>query len=328
MVNRLDIIGDIHGHYDQLRRLVTKMGYDVPTGKGFVHPEGRKLLFLGDLIDRGEQIREVVESVRNTVESGNGYCVMGNHESNFICWNRKGPDGEYLRVHSEEKRKQCAASIAAGIWPEHENWLAGLPLYLEFGNLRAVHASWSCSKVKELYGHRYAHVNDYGAGVKGVTVGADFWIKASRKRTPEHDIFETLLKGYEHKLPDRKWYLDKERNKRTEFRIAWWKDRASIPPGACYGDIGTFPKGTDMSKENVDDKFVDKVMKTIDDKCDENVRPITAFGHYWMTGDPVRMSPRHLCLDWSVASNGGKLCAYRWDGEIEVIPNKFEWVNA
>jgi len=328
MVNRLDIIGDIHGHYDQLLQLVTKMGYDAPTGKGFVHPEGRKLLFLGDLIDRGIQIREVVESVRKTVESGNGYCIMGNHESNFICWNRKDTEGEYLRPHSKEKADQCEKSVQAGIWLEHETWLAGLPLYLDFGNLRAVHASWSRAKVEELNGHPYAHVNDYGGGVRGVTVGADYWLEASKKYSPGYDIIETLLKGYEYTLPEGKSYLDKYGKERFEFRIAWWKDRASIPSGACLGDIGTFPEGTKLSSDTLTDSFVDKVMKTVDDKCDENVRPITAFGHYWMVGKPAPMSSRHLCLDWSVTIKGGKLCAYHWDGEIEVDPKKFEWVDA
>ena len=58
------IIGDIHGHYDTLMKLVAKL------------PSDAKLIFVGDLIDRGSQSAEVVKFVR---EGGHG-CVMGNHE--------------------------------------------------------------------------------------------------------------------------------------------------------------------------------------------------------------------------------------------------------
>jgi protein phosphatase len=101
MQHHLDIIGDIHGHWEHLLKLTEKMGYKQEDGGEFVHPDGRKLLFLGDLIDRGRGIADVLRSVRATVESGNGYCIMGNHEANFICYNRTDPEGvNYLREHS------------------------------------------------------------------------------------------------------------------------------------------------------------------------------------------------------------------------------------
>jgi len=58
------IIGDVHGHYDTLMKLVSKL------------PSDAKLIFVGDLIDRGSRSAEVVKFVR---EGGHG-CVMGNHE--------------------------------------------------------------------------------------------------------------------------------------------------------------------------------------------------------------------------------------------------------
>ena len=49
-------------------------------------------------------------------------------------------------------------------------------------------------------------------------------------------------------------------------------------------------------------------------------------GHYWLTGTPERLSNKVACVDYSVAK-GGKLVAYRWDGELELDNSKLEWVR-
>ncbi|WP_108670026.1 bis(5'-nucleosyl)-tetraphosphatase PrpE [Peribacillus acanthi] len=76
---KLDIIGDIHGCYEELQALTVKMGYlwqdDIP-----VHPEGRKLAFVGDLTDRGPMSLNVIEVVwRLAVEKQDAYYTPGNH---------------------------------------------------------------------------------------------------------------------------------------------------------------------------------------------------------------------------------------------------------
>ena len=63
-----DIIGDIHGHADELHALLDILGYGNGTAS---HAEGRKVIFLGDFIDRGPKIREALETVRGMVETGN-----------------------------------------------------------------------------------------------------------------------------------------------------------------------------------------------------------------------------------------------------------------
>jgi protein phosphatase len=56
MNNKYDIIGDVHGCYDELIRLVEKLGYvKVGSGPRYKHPEKRKLVFVGDLADRGPE---------------------------------------------------------------------------------------------------------------------------------------------------------------------------------------------------------------------------------------------------------------------------------
>jgi protein phosphatase len=77
-----DIIGDVHGCFDELAALLETLGYEVsregsPTAK---HPAERKALFLGDLVDRGPKTPEVLELVMNMVENGAAMAVPGNHD--------------------------------------------------------------------------------------------------------------------------------------------------------------------------------------------------------------------------------------------------------
>lgn len=84
--SKLDVVGDVHGLLDDLLKLLTKMGYTFSEGVP-VHPEGRKLLFLGDIVDRGQQSIEVLQLVRRAVGAGH-YMVIGNHEHKLIkFWN-------------------------------------------------------------------------------------------------------------------------------------------------------------------------------------------------------------------------------------------------
>ena len=79
-----DIIGDIHGHAEELKSLLVKMNYSVIDGV-LQHPT-RKALFVGDLIDRGPAIREVLHIVKNMVDHQKALVVMGNHEYNAIAY--------------------------------------------------------------------------------------------------------------------------------------------------------------------------------------------------------------------------------------------------
>jgi len=74
-----DIIGDVHGCFDELMELLRKLGYEV-EGTRVTPPEGRKLVFLGDLVDRGPKIPEVLELVMGMVEAKTALCVPGNHD--------------------------------------------------------------------------------------------------------------------------------------------------------------------------------------------------------------------------------------------------------
>ena len=83
-----DIVGDIHGHADALCRLLDKLDYAEIEGV-FRHLE-RKMIFVGDFIDRGPEQREVLRIARSMCEAGSASAVLGNHEFNAIGWVRSG----------------------------------------------------------------------------------------------------------------------------------------------------------------------------------------------------------------------------------------------
>ncbi|MGH2355677.1 MAG: polynucleotide kinase-phosphatase, partial [Chloroflexota bacterium] len=87
-----DIVGDVHGCFDELIELLDRLGYQVTTspddGGGpryrVRHPDGRKIVFLGDLVDRGPNTPEVLHLVMEMVAAGAAFCVPGNHDVKLL----------------------------------------------------------------------------------------------------------------------------------------------------------------------------------------------------------------------------------------------------
>lgn len=87
-----DIIGDIHGCFDETIELLNKLGYLINSesqdrntsapdyGFNVRHPEGRQAVFVGDLVDRGPESPAVLKLVMSMVKSGVAHCVPGNHD--------------------------------------------------------------------------------------------------------------------------------------------------------------------------------------------------------------------------------------------------------
>jgi len=82
-----DIIGDIHGCYDELCTLLERLGYAWSNNDGrriARHPDGRRVMFVGDLVDRGPKSPEVLQLVMDMVGAGTALCVQGNHEQRLL----------------------------------------------------------------------------------------------------------------------------------------------------------------------------------------------------------------------------------------------------
>jgi protein phosphatase len=80
-----DIIGDVHGCYDELATLLAQLGYTPRVEDGVLHhPKGRKAVFLGDLVDRGPNVPDVLRLVMRMVAAGTALCVPGNHDVKLL----------------------------------------------------------------------------------------------------------------------------------------------------------------------------------------------------------------------------------------------------
>jgi hypothetical protein len=291
-----DIIGDIHGHADELHALLDKLGYRNGTA---ALPEGRKVIFLGDYIDRGPKIREALETVRGMVEAGAALAILGNHEVNAMRFHTKGSDGEYLRPHTEKNVKQHQATLTQfpdeAAWSGWIDWFAGLPLSLDFGGLRAVHACWDGGAVAEL--------NGIGR-LEGATLE-----KYSVKDSPAYETISRLVNGPEALLPVGYEHETADGTTRPEFRVKWWLALKGLTcREAIFPDNNRVPElpPRDVPRTGYPEEA-----------------PPTFFGHYARKGgvpEPIR--PNLACLDYGTGK-GGFLCAYRWDGEQEIDPEKF-----
>ena len=83
-----DIIGDIHGCFDELVELLKELGYKVstqPDGDTLVEPpQGRKAVFVGDFVDRGPKVPEVLRLVMGMQKSSTALCIPGNHDVKLV----------------------------------------------------------------------------------------------------------------------------------------------------------------------------------------------------------------------------------------------------
>lgn len=313
VVSGFDIIGDIHGYAEKLKGLLSKLGYTEQQG-AWRHPE-RTAVFVGDLIDRGPLQRESIQIPRAMVEAGTAQIVLGNHEFNALayrtwddartefCRSRSGTSGEKHRQQHEAFIEQIGLDTPAS--REVLDWVATIPLWLDLGGLRVVHACWNQRSIDHLT----------GLVGPGNTVTDQIIIDGTTKDTETYDAIETLLKGPEIGLEGR-IYLDKGGHERRQARLRWWDADATTLRGAALIPNGTmgvygkpFPTLPDAPLENPGAyRYTDQT-------------PVIV-GHYWETGTPKVLRHNAACVDYS-AGKGGPLVAYRWSGESELTDENF-----
>ncbi len=94
-----DIIGDVHGCFDELVELLRLLGYEITEQSGHDGrpacavrpPPGRKAVFVGDLVDRGPNVPGVLRLVMGMVEAGTALCVRGNHDDKLLRFLKGNP---------------------------------------------------------------------------------------------------------------------------------------------------------------------------------------------------------------------------------------------
>ena len=169
-----DVIGDVHGCFDELVMLLRKLGYEDNEEAGMIHPEGRKPVFLGDLCDRGPKNVEVLRLVMKMVKSGNALAVPGNHDVKLVKYllgkNVQLTHGLDKTVEELEKQDEQFRN-------DVREFLDGLVSHyvLDDGKLVVSHAGLKqeyigrgSMKVRDfcLYGEATGEIDEYGLPVR------------------------------------------------------------------------------------------------------------------------------------------------------------------
>ena len=303
-----DLIGDIHGHAEELIKLLEKMDYQESVN-GYCH-DNRKIIFLGDLIDGPEHLRQhekLLDIVMTMVNNGHALAVMGNHEFNALAFHTPH-EGNYLREHTTKNIDQHQAFLNEfETRPERKqeilDFFYSLPLWLELDGLRVIHACWDDQ-----------HIEHIKSVAPNKLLTEELLIEASKEGTKTYTAIETLLKGFEIDLPNGISFKDKKGHERTAVRTQWWKNKAStlgevaLPFGIDIGDAHNHP----IHSVNIPSYAKDN--------------PPCFVGHYWLNGDPSPLTDNVACLDYSIAK-GGKLVSYQWDGESVLLKDKFMYLE-
>jgi hypothetical protein len=307
-----DLIGDVHGCGRSLARLLEQMGYHREKGV-WRHPR-RMALFLGDIIDRGPRIREALHLVHDMVEAGQALCIMGNHEYNALGWYTEAPpssERRHVREHTPRHERLLQQTFRQfenhpADWHDFLDWFQRLPLFIDAGRFRLVHACWD----NRLIGALKA---DYPDG----RIDRDFVVASAVPGSFANRVFERLLRGTDLRLPQGLTLTSEEGFTRAYFRTKFWEDDPQT-----YGDVVFQPDGLPDGVASLPLSATDKG-RLLQYGLDE---PMLFVGHYWRRGRPAPLRPNLACLDYSAVMYG-KLVAYRLDEETRIDPDKFVWVE-
>lgn len=307
-----DIIGDVHGCATKLVALLGELGYSADGSGVYRHPE-RTAVFVGDLIDRGDEQLEVLQVVKPMVDAGSALIVMGNHEFNAISWATRDPaTGEPLREHSERNRRQHKDFLK--LTPEEQahyvEWFMTLPLWLELPGpspIRVIHACWHEASMD---------VVRKATGGLNRLPGVEHFVEANRKHSDLYEAVEVLLKGPEISLVDHGMppYYDHESQKpREKARLRWWDPTATALPDLAVLRGVTLENGEKYpawDRCEVDAKNLEYAYT--------GVVPLF-YGHYWRHWhhDHHEWTTYTACVDFS-GTEDRPMVAYRWNGEPEI----------
>ncbi|MDH1261636.1 metallophosphoesterase [Pseudomonas sp. GD03944] len=307
-----DLIGDIHGCAHTLERLLEQLGYRLQGG-AWRHPE-RMAIFVGDLVDRGPRIRESLHLVYDMVAAGQALCIMGNHEFNALGWSTPAPPGsgrQFVREHTprhERLIKETLEQFAAypSEWREFLAWFYEMPLFIDAGRFRVVHACWDAGLIEPLR-----------AQFPDACIDEHFLQASALPGSFACTALDRLLRGTDMRLPHGLTLTSNDGFTRSFFRTKFWEENPQT-----YGDIVFQPDALPVqaAQTPLSELQKDELLKY------GAHEPMLFVGHYWRRGKPAPIRPNLACLDYSAVMYG-KLVAYRLDQETRLDPNKFVWVD-
>ena len=313
MTSGLDIIGDVHGCASLLEDRLTGLGYarDPSTGV-YRHPD-RRAVFVGDFIDKGADELRVLQIVKGMVDGGSADAVMGNHEFDAIVSTTKNTDtGEPLRAQDGRNSKPLRAfltQLSAEQQEEYVEWFLTLPLWLDFGGVRVVHACWHQPSIAVLQDT---------CGSNRLT--AESLALAANPGTPLHTAVNVLLNGPEVNLVDYaqpRYCAEWDEEPRETTWIRWW--RAGATTLGELAETGKYPTVEGDPYPELGDEAVHHDVLSFVYNADVPV----FFGHYSREGTPgdrKAWTDHAACVDFS-GDTADTLVVYRWNGRPAVEPD-------
>lgn len=283
------IFGDIHGHAKLLVKALKTLGYK--NKDGVYRNPNFKTIFVGDIINRGRQVKRVIDIVRAMVDAGQAEMVLGNHELNFIAFHTKNDKGKYLRAHNAKNVSRVRPTNRNFLFRDELEdfiqWLRKRPLYLEKKNFRVIHACWHQASINYLEQHYPTK-----------KIKRKLLVACGNKSSEEYIALFSLLNGPELYMksgePSRvvkaKWWLNPEGKTIDQLAVKHQDEFPQLFPPDYYLD--NFPGYKKKEKP----LFI---------------------GHYALLDEPKLLKPNLCCLDFGVIQKN-RLTVYTYKGEAEL----------
>lgn len=216
----LDIVGDVHGEIDPLLSLMHHLGYDEHGS----HPDNRKLVFVGDLTDRGPDSLAVVNLVQALTERQQAQCVLGNHELNILLDQRKYDNGWFYGEEFSDNGYIVPQALANSASRDRVlKFFQSLPIALEREDLRVIHACWNSAMIQSLEETKDAItlINQHADLITKRTEHSGFdQVDISLEHQNQNPV-RRLTSGPEERIPAPFFASGKTRH---EQRVQWWND--------------------------------------------------------------------------------------------------------
>lgn len=287
-----DILSDIHGRGTALVKMIDKLGYHFDTKKSkMYHPKNRRLISLGDLLDRGHDHETVFFLLKPAHQAGDIDILMGNHEFNAICLATKGPDGQWIRP--ESKRNQSETFFAEYPFgsPKHlelVEWFKTFPLFLEKDGVCFIHALWNDADIENV--RKYLDENN-------CLTHEGLMAYASHEQ-PFRRSLDNILKSPYVKLPEHAPYEDQHGKKWDEARFLPWAN-ADDPLHEQIDIRGMRYEGEDLEE-------IQRRYSALAAKFNRPAAGVTFVGHYSLPQGPI-IQNGYVCLDTGTGVNAYRL---------------------
>ncbi|MBN1924889.1 MAG: metallophosphoesterase [Prolixibacteraceae bacterium] len=301
-----DIVGDIHGHYSLLVKMLKKLGYKK-NGKSYMHPS-RKIIFTGDYINRGPQIRDTVNLIRNMVDNGNALAILGNHELNAILYFTLDKTGKFFHKHIARYKLPLLKTMYEYA-NDQENlkeaikWFRTLPFYIDLDQIRIVHGGWIDEHISTIEQFRLGEPKIKKA-----------FLKAYIQNPVLYRAVNETIRGIEFELPKDLIIKDNKGISKRRFRIKWWESAG----GKTFRDLS-------FSNRYILPPYTIPVEITPQVKPYESNLPPVFFGHYCIENGNLVVQDNLCCVDRCVVRSQ-TLTAYRWNGEKKLTPDNLVFI--